>query len=41
MNTPICNFLERYNNEERLRLHTPGHNGEVPNDITEIYGADS
>ena len=41
MNTPICNFLERYTNESRLRLHTPGHNGEVPSDITEIYGADS
>ncbi len=41
MNTPICNFLERYENEGRLRLHTPGHNGTVPNDITEIYGADS
>lgn len=41
MNTPICNFLERYANESRLRLHTPGHNGEIPNDITEICGADS
>lgn len=41
MNTPICNFIERYTNEERLRLHMPGHKGEVPSDITEIYGADS
>lgn len=40
MNTPICNFLEKYANENRLRLHMPGHNGEVPHDITEIFGAD-
>lgn len=40
MNTPICNFLERYTAENRLRLHMPGHNGEVPHDITEIFGAD-
>ncbi len=40
MNTPICNFLEKYTNENKLRLHTPGHNGEIPHDITEIYGAD-
>lgn len=41
MNTPICNFLERYSAENKLRLHMPGHNGEIPHDITEIYGADS
>lgn len=41
MNTPICNFLEKYTNENKLRLHMPGHNGEFPHDITEIYGADS
>lgn len=40
MNTPICNFLEKYTAENRLRLHMPGHNGEVPHDITEIFGAD-
>lgn len=41
MNTPICNFLEEYTRENRLRLHMPGHKGEYPHDITEIYGADS
>lgn len=41
MNTPICNFLERYTADNRLRLHMPGHNGEFPHDITEIDGADS
>ena len=41
MNTPICNFLENYAAENKLRLHMPGHNGEFPSDITEIYGADS
>lgn len=40
MNTPICNFLEKYTGENRLRLHMPGHDGEFPHDITEIYGAD-
>lgn len=41
MNTPICDFLEKYTKENRLRLHMPGHNGEFPHDITEIEGADS
>lgn len=41
MNTPICDFLEKYTAEKRLRLHTPGHNGEFPHDITEIDGSDS
>lgn len=41
MNTPICNFLERYTAENKLRLHMPGHKGEFPHDITEINGADS
>lgn len=41
MNTPICNFLEKYAAENKLRLHMPGHNGEFPHDITEINGADS
>lgn len=41
MNTPICDFLEKYTKDNRLRLHMPGHNGEFPHDITEIEGADS
>ncbi len=41
MNTPICDFLEKYTAENKLRLHTPGHKGEFPHDITEICGADS
>ncbi len=41
MNTPICDFLEKFTAENRLRLHTPGHNGEFPHDITEIDGSDS
>ncbi len=41
MKTPICDFLEEYTSENRLRLHIPGHKGEFAHDITEIYGADS
>ncbi len=41
MNTPICDFLEKYTAENKLRLHTPGHKGEFPHDITEVCGADS
>lgn len=41
MNTPISEFLDDYESREMLRLHMPGHNGEQPRDITEIYGADS
>lgn len=42
MNTPICDFLEQYTAEKKLRLHMPGHKGaENPHDITEIFGADS
>lgn len=42
MNTPICDFLEKYTAENKLRLHMPGHKGaEFPHDITEIDGADS
>lgn len=41
MNTPIHEFLEKYTNTSALRLHMPGHNGEIPHDITEIEGADS
>ena len=44
MNTPICDFVERYASRSALRLHMPGHKGcgEIAkNDITEIDGADS
>ncbi|MBD5111003.1 MAG: amino acid decarboxylase [Ruminococcaceae bacterium] len=41
MNTPICRFLDKYTSENKLRLHMPGHKGETPHDITEIYGADN
>ena len=27
MNTPICDFLERYAEEDAVRLHMPGHKG--------------
>lgn len=46
MNTPICDFVQRYAQEGALRLHMPGHKG-APLlgfehlDITEIAGADS
>ena len=39
--TPICDFLESYDSQRKLRLHMPGHKGEFPHDITEITGADS
>lgn len=46
MNSPICDFVRRYAEENHLRLHMPGHKGTGPLgieqlDITEIYGADS
>lgn len=41
MTTPIYDFLEKYSSGSPLRLHMPGHNGELPHDITEIEGADS
>ena len=47
MNTPIYDFLRKYNDSSALRLHMPGHKGRdtVPLsyglDITEIHGADS
>ena len=46
MNTPICDFVKRYNESGTLRLHMPGHKGEdrlgfEGLDITEINGADS
>jgi arginine/lysine/ornithine decarboxylase len=46
MNTPICDFVEKYVNKNSLRLHMPGHKGKAllgfeQLDITEISGADS
>ena len=46
MKTPICDFVDSYNQKNPLRLHMPGHKGKgilgCENlDITEIYGADS
>lgn len=48
MDTPICDFVEKYINSGAARLHMPGHKGVgqggfgcVPFDITEIAGADS
>lgn len=45
MNTPICDFVEKYAKSEALRLHMPGHKGVGGMgveglDITEIEGAD-
>lgn len=45
MNTPICDFIDRYAGKNPIRLHMPGHKGTVltgaePYDITEIDGAD-
>ena len=45
MNTPICDFIRRYQAQDITRMHMPGHKG-VPltgneaADITEITGAD-
>ncbi len=46
MNTPICDFVRRYAEQEPLRLHMPGHKGAPllgmeAMDLTEIEGADS
>jgi len=46
MNTPICDFVRSYAEQNALRLHMPGHKGRGPLgveqwDITEIRGADS
>lgn len=46
MNTPICDFVRAYAQQNALRLHMPGHKGNGPLgveqwDITEISGADS
>ncbi len=45
MNTPICDFVKKYAEDAKLRLHMPGHKGKSflgPEhlDITEIDGAD-
>ncbi len=45
MNTPICDFVERYCRRDAVRLHMPGHKGSgtlgvEERDITEIGGAD-
>lgn len=46
MNTPVCDFVNRYSESNSLRLHMPGHKGKSfigfePLDITEFDGADS
>lgn len=46
MNTPICDFAARYAALKPLRLHMPGHKGQLKLgaealDLTEIPGADS
>ena len=44
MKTPIADFLERYAESDRIRLHMPGHKGRGETertDVTEIFGADS
>lgn len=46
MNTPICDFVEKYINDDKIRLHMPGHKGKnflgiEKYDITEIDGADN
>jgi arginine decarboxylase len=46
MDTPICDFVDKYVKNDALRLHMPGHKGKTfigceKYDITEIDGADS
>lgn len=44
MDTPICDFLEKYASSNKVRMHMPGHKGAGQLerfDITEISGADS
>lgn len=46
MDTPIVDFVRQYADANALRMHMPGHKGQVllgpePLDITEIDGADS
>ena len=45
MNTPIVNFVKKYEDKNAVRLHMPGHKGKTflgmeKSDITEIEGAD-
>ena len=45
MNTPICDFVRKYNENSSLRMHMPGHKGKKflgfeHLDITEFDGAD-
>ena len=45
MDKPICEFLEKYNSKNPIRLHVPGHKGKSflgyeSCDLTEIDGAD-
>ena len=45
MDTPICDFVKRYAENQFFRLHMPGHKGKAllgpePLDITEVEGAD-
>ncbi len=45
METPICDFIRRYQAQDAARMHMPGHkgvplSGNEPADITEIAGAD-
>ena len=46
MDTPIVDFLRRYENDRTVRFHMPGHKGVLltgceHDDITEVAGADS
>lgn len=44
MNTPIIDFLKKYNNDNPARFHMPAHKGKICGcemDITEIVGADN
>lgn len=46
MTTPICDFVEKYVQENKIRLHMPGHKGTnilgcEAYDITEVDGADN
>ncbi|MBQ4272048.1 MAG: aminotransferase class V-fold PLP-dependent enzyme, partial [Clostridia bacterium] len=46
MKTPICDFVQKYQQSSAERLHMPGHKGQShlgyePFDLTEIDGADS
>lgn len=45
MNTPLCDFLENYSAENKVRFHMPGHKGRnvtgtEESDLTEVEGAD-